>query len=63
MKNLGQSVYAHCELDREKAVGTYYGTRVAELPPTQTRHPTSSFSSGRDSHASDDSNSGHDQHW
>ena len=34
MKNLGQSVYAHCELHREKAVGTYYGTRVAELPPT-----------------------------
>ena len=35
MKNLGQSVYAHCELDREKAVGTYYGSRVAEpLPPT-----------------------------
>jgi hypothetical protein len=34
MKNLGQSVYAYCELHREKAVGTYYGTRVAELPPT-----------------------------
>jgi hypothetical protein len=35
MKNLGQSVYAHCELDREKAIGAYYGPRVAELPPTQ----------------------------
>jgi len=34
MKNLGQSVYAHCELDRENAAGTYYGSRVAELPPT-----------------------------
>ncbi len=34
MKNLGQSVYAHCELQRERAIGTYYGTRVAELPPT-----------------------------
>jgi hypothetical protein len=34
MKNLGQSVYAHCELDREKAIGTYYGTRFAEVPPT-----------------------------
>jgi hypothetical protein len=34
MKNLGQSVYAYCELDREKAAGTYHGSRVAELPPT-----------------------------
>jgi hypothetical protein len=34
VKNLGQSVYAHCELDREKVVGTYHGSRVAELPPT-----------------------------
>jgi hypothetical protein len=33
MKNLIQSVYTHCELERENAVGTYYGTRLAELPP------------------------------
>jgi len=34
IKNLGQSVYTHCELDREKAAGTYHGSRIAELPPT-----------------------------
>src|SRR5580704_2879462 len=36
MKNLLQSVYAHCELNREGALGTYFGTRIAELPPIGT---------------------------
>ncbi len=35
MKNLIQSVYTHCELARENSLGTYYGTRLAELPPTE----------------------------
>lgn len=34
MKNLLQSVYTKCELDREGSQGTYYGSRIAELPPT-----------------------------
>jgi hypothetical protein len=33
MKNLAQSVYAHCELTRENAAGTYSGDRLAEMPP------------------------------
>src|SRR5579872_73712 len=32
LKNLLQSVYAYCELDREEASGTYMGSRIAELP-------------------------------
>ena len=32
MKNLLQSVYAYCELNREDASGTYEGLRIAELP-------------------------------
>src|SRR5260370_35155296 len=35
MKNLIQSVYTHCELARANSLGTYYGTRLAELPPTE----------------------------
>jgi hypothetical protein len=31
IKNLVQSVYAHCELQREGARGTYWGTRISEL--------------------------------
>src|SRR5882724_3697943 len=33
MKNLVQSVYAYCELQREKAAGSYSGQRLAEMPP------------------------------
>jgi hypothetical protein len=33
MKNLVQSVYAYCELKRERAAGTYGGDRLAEMPP------------------------------
>jgi len=32
MKNLLQSVYAYCELNREDASGTYAGPRIAEMP-------------------------------
>jgi hypothetical protein len=33
MKNLVQSVYAYCELKRERASGSYSGDRLAEMPP------------------------------
>lgn len=40
MKNLAQSVYAYCELKREKAAGTYSGKRLAEMPPDKAcQHP------------------------
>ena len=32
MKNLVQSVYTYCELERERAAGTYGGNRLAEMP-------------------------------
>jgi hypothetical protein len=32
MKNLVQSVYTYCELNREDAAGTYYGNRITEVP-------------------------------
>lgn len=34
LRNLAQSVYAYCELRREEAAGTYFGSRIAEIPPT-----------------------------
>lgn len=40
IKNLGQSAYVHCELNREKAMGIYFGERIAELPPTEKRIQT-----------------------
>lgn len=35
MKNLLQSVYAYCELNREDASGTYAGPRISELPSVE----------------------------
>ena len=40
MKNLIQSVYAACELEREGAAGTFVGEKIAEIPPTSLSQAT-----------------------